>query len=133
MRGFLHRQPKTEDDIKCDKDCMIRCVVNVTGQPYKDIHKLMYDAGWRATRRKSKGNWEDQILTTLDKLGFKYEKISYPGIKGESRMTALKMSEVGSYILRVSKHVSVLKDGILMDTWDCSNKCVYFAWKVEKK
>jgi len=113
---------------------MVRAVSNVTGVEYSKVHKLMYENGWRATRRNSKGKWENQITKTLDELGFKYERISFPGIKGEKRMTSKILSDMdpnGKYIVRVSKHISVLYSGKLLDTWDCSDKCVYFAWKIK--
>ena len=131
---FKYVQPKGVNDIKSNRDCMVRAVSNVTGVEYSKVHKLMYENGWRATRRNSKGKWENQITKTLDELGFKYERISFPGIKGEKRMTSKILSDMdpnGKYIVRVSKHISVLYSGKLLDTWDCSDKCVYFAWKIK--
>lgn len=132
MRAFLKTQPKTEEDIKCNKDCMVRSVSIATDTPYSTVHKIMYSYGWRATRNKSVGNWEDQITKTLTELGFKYRRVSYPAVKGQGRMKATLMPNEGTYILRQSKHVVAYKDGILMDTWDCSEKCIYFAWKITK-
>jgi hypothetical protein len=131
---FEYRQPKTDSDIKCDNDCMVRAVANVTGEEYTKVHKLMYKHGWRATRRNSKGDWEKQITNTLDDLGVSWERISFQAIKGEKRMTAkglVKNDPNGKYIVRVSKHVTVLNNGKLMDTWDCSDKCAYFAWRIK--
>lgn len=130
---FRHTQPKTENDIKCNGDCMVRAVTNVTNSEYSKVHKLMYDNGWRASKRTDK-EWENQITNTLVDLGFSYERISFPGVKGEKRMTAKTLSKIdpeGKYIIRVSKHVSVLDGGVLLDTWDCSDKCVYFVWKIK--
>lgn len=132
MKAFLKTQPKTAEDIKCSGDCMIRAVAIATDTAYTKVHEIMYRHGWRATRRNSKGNWEDQITNTLAELGFKYRKISYPAVKGQSRMTAGKMTNEGLFILRMSRHVAAYKNGILMDTWDCSDKCVYFAWEIFK-
>jgi len=131
---FKYTQPKTENDIKCSGDCMVRAVTIVTNSDYSNVHKLMYENGWRATRRKSDKDWEKQITKTLDDLGFTYERISFPGIKGEKRMTAKTLVEndpEGKYIIRVSKHVAALDSGVLLDTWDCSDKCIYFAWKIK--
>ena len=131
---FKYTQPKVEGDIKCNGDCMVRAVTNITKENYSKVHKLMYDNGWRATRRNSKGDWETHITKTLDSLGIKYERVSFPGVKGEKRMTAKTLYEIdpnGKYIIRVSKHVSVLDDGKLLDTWDCSDKCIYFVWKIK--
>ncbi len=132
MKAFLKTQPKTSEDIKCSKDCMVRSVSIATDTPYSKVHEIMYKYGWRATRSKSVGKWEDQITNTLDELGFKYRKVSYPAVKGQSRMTANTMVNSGTFILRMSRHVAAYKEGILMDTWDCSDKCVYFAWEISK-
>ena len=113
---------------------MVRAVTNVTKEEYGKVHKLMYGHGWRASRRGSSTKWESQITNTLDDLGVKYERVSFPGIKGEKRMTAKTLSKInpnGKYIIRVSKHVSVLENGVMLDTWDCSDKCIYFVWKIK--
>lgn len=131
---FEYTQPKVTGDIKCDKDCMVRAVTNVTKEDYSKVHEIMYGHGWRANRSSSKGKWEDQITKTLDDLGVKWERISFPGVKGQKRMTAkelVKMDPKGKYIIRVSKHVAALDGGKLLDTWDCSDKCVYFVWKIK--
>lgn len=131
---FEYRQPKGVNDIKCSGDCMVRAVTNVTKEEYGKVHKLMYGHGWRASRRGSSTKWESQITNTLDDLGVKYERVSFPGIKGEKRMTAKTLSKIdpnGKYIIRVSKHVSVLENGVMLDTWDCSDKCIYFVWKIK--
>ena len=37
----------------------------------------------------------------------------------------------GRYILNMAGHWSCCVDGVIYDTWDCSEKCVYTAYKVE--
>jgi hypothetical protein len=91
---------------------MIRAVAIATNTPYIKVHEIMYSHGWRATRRSSKGDWQDQITNTLNELGFKYKKISYPAVKGQVRMTAQTMTNEGLFILRMSKHVAAYKNGI---------------------
>ena len=132
MKAYLKTQPKTSKDIKCQNDCMIRSVAIATNTEYSKVHEIMYRYGWRASRGNSKGKWEDQITNTLTDLGFSYEKISYPAIKGQSRMTAKSMANEGTFILRMAGHVAAYKEGVLMDTYDCSYKCVYFSWKIFK-
>jgi hypothetical protein len=127
MKAFIRTQPKTAEDIKSSKDCMIRSVTLATGSTYQDVHRIMYGHGWRASSRNSK-DWEKHITNTLEDLGFKWKRVAFPGVKGQSRMTARTMTHEGTWILRSAKHVAALKEGNLLDTWDCSDKCVYFAW-----
>ena len=35
----------------------------------------------------------------------------------------------GSYVLRMSKHLVACVDGVILDTWDCRDKCVYNAYR----
>ena len=133
---FEYRQPKGPDGQKCNDDCMIRAVCNATDKPYSEVHQIMYKHGWRASRRNSKNGFEYQVTKTLDELGFKWERISFPAVKGQRRMTARQLAKDepnARYVLRVSKHLAALSFGKLLDTWDCSTKCVYFAWRVSRK
>jgi len=133
MNQFTSSNPKSSGDLKTNNDCMIRAVANITGNVYRDVHAIMYQLGWRAVRRNSKGNWQYQILKTLDELGFKATYESFPAIKGESRICGYTFNKSGKWILRMAKHISAYIDGVLVDSWDCRYKCVYFAWKIEPK
>ena len=60
-------------------------------------------------------------------------KLSFPAEAGQKRMTAGTFSEKypqGKYILNMAKHWSCCVDGIIYDTWDCTEKCVYTAYRV---
>ena len=39
----------------------------------------------------------------------------------------------GTFVLKMSGHITVCKDGVILDTWDCSYRSVYTAWKVEEE
>lgn len=60
-------------------------------------------------------------------------KLSFPAKRGERRMTAAKFSEThpcGRYILNMAGHWSCCVDGVIYDTWDCGEKCVYTAYHI---
>lgn len=60
-------------------------------------------------------------------------KLSFPAKRGERRMTASKFSEThphGRYILNMAGHWSCCVDGVIYDTWDCGEKCVYTAYQI---
>lgn len=125
-------QPKESTDIKSNRDCMIRAIALATGKPYSQVHQLLYKHGWRATRGSSKTHWVYQMEQTLTDLGFIHQRHYYPATKGKKRMTAHTMPTDKVYILRMAKHVACLDNGVLLDTWDSRNKCVYVAWEVVK-
>lgn len=133
---YKFHQPKSETDIKSNFDCMIRSVSIATNTPYSKVHELMYKHGWRAARRNSKGDYKEQILNTLDELGFKAYKLPFPAQKGLPRMSGKRMAleyNDGTFIMSMAKHVCALIDGTYHDTWDCGNKCVYYALRIIKK
>lgn len=94
---------------------------------------LFFECGY--SRKNEKTPWESQVLNTLEELGFKAIKVSFPAQRNEPRMNGRRMAQSfsnGTYILRMSHHLSCLKDGYVYDRWDCTDKCVYFAWRIEK-
>lgn len=137
MRYFIYAEPKSEKDLKCKGDCMIRSITLATNSEYSEVYKILFKYGWRTTRKSSKESthWELQVLKTLEELGYKATRMSFPAKKGESRMSGITMAQNfsdGIYLLRMARHLSCLKNGYIYDKFDCTYKCVYFAWKLEK-
>ena len=60
-------------------------------------------------------------------------KLSFPAEKGKPRMNGKRFCESykkGRYILTMARHWSCCVDGVIYDTWDCSLKTVYTAYKI---
>ena len=60
-------------------------------------------------------------------------KLSFPAEKGKPRMNGQRFCESykkGRYILNMAGHWSCCVDGVIYDTWDCSLKTVYTAYKI---
>lgn len=116
-------------DGKRVRDCVKRAICLAEGRDYRDVknelNRLKREIG--AEKFNSNNNWK----TYIDRKG--YNKISFPAVTGESRMNGHKFAEThptGSYILRMAGHLSSCVDGVILDTWDCRDKCVYNAYKV---
>ena len=116
-------------DTKIVNDCVKRAICLAEGRDYKDVkndlNRLKRELGLK--KFNSNENWK----TYLERKN--YEKISFPAKAGECRMNGHKFAEIhpaGSYILRMSKHLVACVDGVILDTWDCRDKCVYNAYKI---
>lgn len=111
-------------------DCVKRAFTKATGRTYQEVSKDL-NAIKRA-QGASAYNVNTVWLEYANKtLGAK--KISFPAQKGESRMTGVRFCEdypKGVYILNMAKHLSCCVDGVIYDTWDCSDKCVYYALEI---
>lgn len=51
------------------------------------------------------------------------------GFKGLTIREFLEMKPIGVFIIRVKGHLTCVIDGVIYDTWDCSNEVVDIIWK----
>ena len=110
-------------------DCVKRAFSCAENKDYRivalELNRLKKETGCKNFNDNK--NWKEYIKRQ------NYEKLSFPAEKGKPRMNGERFSEIfnkGSYILRMAGHLSACVDGVIYDTWDCSYKCVYNAWKV---
>ena len=106
-------------------DCVTRAIAIATGKPYKEVYNDLFTRAkeYSKTRRNKiaksiqkygatprNGMWKEIYRPYLESLGWKY------------KVGNVKLNEfpAGTYICSVRKHLTVVKDGELYDTWDCS-------------
>lgn len=128
-------------------DCVCRAICNATGRDYKEVYDelnefVKYEKE-HSRRRKHKLSDKKSVRDGVPKsLSRKYiEKVLgwqwYPFTTiGTGCQVHLKTEELpkGICILKLSKHLTVIKDRVLYDTYDCSRegtRCVYGYWKKE--
>jgi hypothetical protein len=64
-----------------------------------------------------------------------YPRLIFKPVKGEPRIKGSDFTELhpkGTYILKMAGHITACIDGVILDTWDCTYRSVYTAWKIEK-
>ena len=111
-------------------DCVKRAISKATGKDYMEVQrelnrckKITYCSKYNENR-----NWKYYLEEKIGCL-----KISFPAIEGEERMNGerfMREYPKGKYILRMAGHLSCCIDGNIYDTWNCSHKCVYTAYKI---
>jgi len=126
-------------------DCVVRSIAIVTGMNYQKVYKDLYDANEnfrinsktnlaRSLKQKNDsprtGTHRVVLKKYLEKLGWKWTPTMFIG---QGCKVHLKKEELPSGILIVScsKHITVIKNGVLHDTYDCSRngtRCVYGYW-----
>lgn len=124
MYNFLNVHPKG----KIVNDCVKRAFTVVTQRNYKDVSKELNQI--KRELNQSAFN-SDKVWRKFIEL-YSKEKLSFPAVKGIKRMDGTSFTNEypkGRYILRMAGHLSVCVDGVIYDTWNCSNKCVYNAWR----
>lgn len=126
-------------------DCVVRSIAIVTGLSYQKIYDDLFKANevFRNTSRtrlakilKQKndsprsGTYRVVLKKYLAQLGFKWTPTMF---LGKGCKVHLKKEELpsGTLLVSCSKHITVVKDGVLHDTHDCSRngtRCVYGYW-----
>ena len=129
MEHFIFNNPHPKKLIV--GDCVKRAITIASRKDYmevqRDLNRLKKTTG--CEKFDSNKNYKYYIEKVLG-----YSKLSFPAEKGKGRMTGLLFAikyPKGNYILRMASHLSCCIDGVINDTWDCSEKCVYNAWEVK--
>ena len=111
-------------------DCVKRAISRAANMDYGEVQRELnrYKKVTGAKSFNSDYNPHKYVESVLHGV-----KMSFPAVKGHKRMNGKTFSETytkGSYILNMAGHWSCCVDGVIYDTWDCSSKCVYTAYKV---
>lgn len=110
-------------------DCVKRAIAKGLEKDYKEIALELnrYKKVTGAKEFNDNDNWKPFVVA------YGGVRISFPAEKGKKRMNGARMCEAypkGRYILRMAGHISVMVDGVIYDTHNCSEKCVYEAYKI---
>lgn len=123
-------------------DCVTRAIVHATGLDYKEVydglHALMKEANFKGIPKTAKKllKLSDSPRNGVSKYIYKeyLESLGWKWIPtmsiGSGCKVHLRGDELpkGKLIVRVSKHLVAMIDGVIFDTGDCSRKgerCVY--------
>lgn len=127
MYEFLNVHPKG----LIVSDCVKRAITTATGMDYMEVQRELnrYKKVSGCSKFNENKNWKGYVENVLHG-----QKMSFQAVQGKPRMNGERFCEVypkGYYILNMAGHLSCCINGVIYDTWDCSEKCVYTAYKVE--
>lgn len=123
-------------------DCVCRAICNATGKDYKEIYDLINETSKNEKIGKKKkqvssarnGVYKDTTKKIIeDYLGWKWHPTMTIGSGCKVHLVENELPN-GNLIIKLSKHLTCVKDGILYDTYDCSRegtRCVYGYWSKE--
>ena len=126
-------------------DCVVRSIAIAANLSYKKVYEDLYQANEifrntsktklaRSLKQKNDsprtGTHRVVLKKYLLQLGWKWTPTMFIG---QGCKIHLKKNELpdGTLIVSCSKHITVVKEGILHDTYDCSRngtRCVYGYW-----
>jgi len=126
-------------------DCVVRSIAIVTNTPYQKIYNDLYEENEnfrknsktrlaRSLKQKNDsprtGTHRVVLKKYLKKIGWNWTPTMFIG---QGCKVHLKKSELpnDTLIVSCSKHITVVINGVLHDTYDCSRngtRCVYGYW-----
>lgn len=126
----MYKYYNAHPDGKLVGDCVKRAITKAAEMDYNEVKRELnrYKKVTGAAKFNEPKNCNKYVENVLHG-----RKISFPAEKGKDRMNGNRFCRAypkGRYILRMAKHWSCCVDGVIYDTWDCSEKCVYNAWKI---
>lgn len=124
------------------RDCVTRAIAIVTGQPYRAV----YDAlNAEATRERPRGARKRSSARTgvktatirryLDGLGYEWRSAMGIGTGCTVHLAVDELPMSGRLIVKVSKHITAVVNGVVLDTHDPSRdgtRCVYGWWEAPR-
>lgn len=120
-------------------DCVTRSISIVTGKPYKEVYDALNqlsESERTGKRKKTKSNSRTGVYRVtyekyLKSLGYTWTPTMKIGSGCKVHLSSNELPD-GRLIVKVSKHITAVIDGVLNDTYDCSRngtRCVYGYFK----
>ena len=109
-------------------DCVVRAIALATGKDYKDVYDDINMLA-KKSRAKSRSSARDGVDPSVSKkyiesLGWRWHPTCGVG-KGVTMHLCDDEIPDGNLIVRIAGHIVNVKNGIVYDTWDCSQEKVY--------
>jgi hypothetical protein len=110
-------------------DCVTRAIAIATGKSYKEIYDDLAKMNKDLRGKKSARNGINKKIYDwyLKSLGWEWKPTMLIGQGCKVHLRADELPE-GKLIVRLSKHLVTVVDGVIHDTYDCSRRgkrCVY--------
>lgn len=121
-------------------DCVVRAICNASGKDYKEVYdaiRALSKHEKRGKRKRGISNPRNGVYKNICKeyienvLGWKWVSCSGIGLGVTKHLNEYEMPAKGTFIVKVSKHLTCVKDGVLFDTFDCTRdgqRAVYGYW-----
>ena len=111
-------------------DCVIRAISTALNNSWENTYRSLVDF---SIKRGLMCNDKRAYTNYLKAKG--YEMLKMPRRNDNTRYTVKEfideLAEANTiYIISVANHLTVVKDRVLLDTWNCSRKSVGNYWKV---
>ena len=110
-------------------DCTVRAISKATGKAWGETYLRLCIQGYMDGDMPSANACWGRYLR-----GLGYKRYIIPDTCPECYTVGQVAQEhpTGTYILALSGHVVCVQDGVIWDSWDCSNETTLYYWAKEE-
>lgn len=126
MFSFFNPHPQN----KRVRDCVKRAIVKASGKSYAEVSKEL-NRYKKISGAKTYNEWKNVDPYIENEMGGK--RMAFIVQKGQNRMNGGEFCQRfprGVFLLKMANHLVCVQDGVIFDSWDSSEKCIYVAWRV---
>ena len=124
MYRYLNKNPKARDV----EDCTVRSISVAQGKTWDRVYDELSDLAREQGLMFSSTEFIDSYLDE------RYERVCYKNNK--VAMTVGEFVEThptGVFLITMRGHITCVKDGVLYDTWNPSDRLIWCAWEVKRQ
>lgn len=107
-------------------DCVVRAIAEATDKPWLEVYDNLCAVGRELFEMP---NAKSVYGVYLERLGWTKQRM--PKTEQGTRYTVKMLADEkngDTLVISIARHLTVIKDGNLLDTWDCGYKCVGNYW-----
>lgn len=118
MYRYMNMNPKGNDI----EDCTVRAISTAEGISWDKAYDKLSDSA------RNKGLMMSNVEAIEEYLDERYKRVPfYTETVGEF----IETHPYGIFLITMPGHITVLKNGINYDTFDCKNRLMWSAWRVK--
>lgn len=117
MYKYMNKNPENNDI----EDCTVRAISVAEGISWDEAYDNLSDSA------RDMGLMMSSVEAIEEYLDERYERVP---IFEETVGEFIYYHRYGTFLITMNGHITVLKDGINYDTFDCSNRIIWSAWQV---
>ena len=106
-------------------DCVIRSISLAQNKSWDDVYSELSNLA------QADCTLLDDVTFVEPYLNAKYNKVCFKcDGKRMDVKTFAERNPYGTFLITMRGHITCIKDGIIYDTWDCSDNIIWSAWEV---
>lgn len=103
-------------------DCVFRAISIATGKTWLEVYDELSALGRELL---APANDNVTYAAYLDKIATRV-----PAIKDGKRLLPTQLPKTGTFVVRQANHLTCVKNGKVLDTWNTTERSSYLIWKV---